>query len=443
MFVLLVTLLLAAITLGVMQLISADTTGGVRELQAVQAFNVAEAGMHYALGQLQASGSTSYAGETKTITSGSTTLGTATITVNCIDTGGAPPCSGTYAGYRRIISVGTLTVGGPSRTVVAIVQGTASGGGGGYGICGLSEVMAGGTVETDIADIVNLNTDIGANGTLNMTPGAGLVKALGDTGSPQKYKGKLSATGTISCGTGCSAAGGTFPGQSGTVCPAPALPTFTPGSAPLSVLNGATFLLDGSPGHGYSWSDVSVGVSSPTQTCPPYTTLQIQTSTTDPTATTVVELNSLYLAPSASCSALMILGVGKVELRIAASTGTSLDIEDNSLFGVDSTYTPVAANRLTVYVNSAGTWGWCQNTLTCAVWFTHAKGTGSIVVPNGLCQFDDLTSRVANSGGPFTGAVVCAQAWFTGDIDFYSDTSGLGGGSSYSNFNNLRSWKDQ
>src|SRR5205807_7656099 len=116
---------------------------GFGGLQAVQAFNIAEAGVHYAIGKLQAAGAVTYAGETLTVTSGATTLGTATITVNCIDTGASPNpngCTGTYAGYRRIISTSTLPMngvsGGPTRTIVAIVQATS--GGATYALCSLS-----------------------------------------------------------------------------------------------------------------------------------------------------------------------------------------------------------------------------------------------------------------------------------------------------------------
>src|SRR2546422_10833216 len=115
MFILLVALVLSVVTLGVLRLVSGDITEGFGGLEAVQAFNVAEAGVHYAIGKLQAAGATTYAGEAITVASGTTTLGSATITVNCIDTG-APPnpngCTRTYAGYRRIISPSPLPTRG-------------------------------------------------------------------------------------------------------------------------------------------------------------------------------------------------------------------------------------------------------------------------------------------------------------------------------------------
>src|SRR5436853_3191049 len=90
MFVLLAMLMVSVVTLGVLRLVSGDITEGFGGLQAVQAFNVAEAGVHYAIGKLNAAGANTYAGETLTVTSGATTLGTTTISVNCIDAPNPP-----------------------------------------------------------------------------------------------------------------------------------------------------------------------------------------------------------------------------------------------------------------------------------------------------------------------------------------------------------------
>src|SRR5437879_10192146 len=89
MFVLMAALLIAMVTLGVMRMVAGDVSEGFGGLEAVQAFNIAEAGAHYAIGKLQTAGASTYAGETITVPSGSTTLRTATITGNCIDP--APP----------------------------------------------------------------------------------------------------------------------------------------------------------------------------------------------------------------------------------------------------------------------------------------------------------------------------------------------------------------
>src|SRR5438309_12580 len=179
LFVLLAALMLSVITLGVLRLVSGDITEGFGGLQAVQAFNIAEAGVHYAIGKLQAAGAVTYAGETLTVTSGVTTLGTATITVNCIDTGASPNpngCTGTYAGYRRIISTSTLPMsgasGGPTRTIVAIIQ--SSTGGGTYGICALNSLNIKGP------DNIQIYGDVASNGSISISTTQASAVLLGD-----------------------------------------------------------------------------------------------------------------------------------------------------------------------------------------------------------------------------------------------------------------------
>ncbi len=458
MFVLMAMLLVAAITVSAIQIIGADVLGGVRELEADQVYNIAQAGVHYGIGQLQqpngASTGDHYAGETKTITSGSTTLGTATITVNCVDTtssnGWAPPCSSSaYPGYRRIIAKGTLPVSGPSRTIVAVVQGTSSGGGSGSwstAVCGLSTVKS----HVDVADAqTTFYGDIVSNGSINMNPSgsSGNISILGDPGSPPNYTGKLSAVGSVTCTSPCSAAGGLFPGQTGPVCSAPTVPApgYVPGSTPVTVASGTTYTI---PSTGGSFSDITLSAG-PCAGASPFTTLAIQTSTTDSTATTVVQLNSLTMV---QCTRLMVLGVGKVDLRIGASTGMSLSVgyiqKQNVHFGVLSTDTlstpaPVAASQLTVWVNSnaTNTGGDCTNPPPCAVYLT-ASGSGTIVVPNGTAGLLDHNPTT----NPFYGAVLAHDVILYGQGALTSDTSGLsglGGSATYSNFNTLMSWKDQ
>src|SRR2546428_8873040 len=81
MFILLVALVLSVVTLGVLRLVSGDITEGFGGLEAVQAFNIAEAGGHYAIGKLQAARATTYAGEAIKVTPGSPNLGRSTITL--------------------------------------------------------------------------------------------------------------------------------------------------------------------------------------------------------------------------------------------------------------------------------------------------------------------------------------------------------------------------
>src|SRR5207302_3100513 len=79
MFVLMAMILVGAITVSAMQVIGSDVGGGIEELQADQVFNIANAGVHYAIGKMQLAGAGTYAGETYNVTNGSTTLGSATI----------------------------------------------------------------------------------------------------------------------------------------------------------------------------------------------------------------------------------------------------------------------------------------------------------------------------------------------------------------------------
>src|SRR2546422_3870444 len=73
MFVLLASLLIGMVTLGVMRMVAGDISEGFGGLEAVQAFNIAEAGHPPPNGQLPASGTTPYTGETITVNSRSNT----------------------------------------------------------------------------------------------------------------------------------------------------------------------------------------------------------------------------------------------------------------------------------------------------------------------------------------------------------------------------------
>jgi hypothetical protein len=114
------------ITLGVMGIVNADLAAGIRQQQAVQVFNIAEAGVHYAIARLQGTGGGTYSGGTVPITDGTTTLRTAQVVVQCL--GGTDPsinaCTGLNPGLRRIVSTGSLPSGGATRVVTAIVEGT-------------------------------------------------------------------------------------------------------------------------------------------------------------------------------------------------------------------------------------------------------------------------------------------------------------------------------
>lgn len=415
MFVLLVMLFIATVTVGVLNLIAADQAAGIHELQAVQVFNVAEAGAQYALGRLQAAGANNYAGQTLTLMSGLTTLGTATVRVNCIDTGAAPPCGGTWAGYRRIVSAGSLAVGGPARTVVMVVQG--------YGLA-LSPYALCAYQSLTVLVGATIYGDVGSNGTIALQT-TSTVNA--DPNTPPQYAGVARANGAITCDDGCGAqvAGGATPNAVGWVCPTAATGPFSPGATNLVrnnfTMNGAT---------GYNWNNVTITSG----TCAggtPYHSLRIQAGAAG--TTTVVQINQLTMG---NCSRLMILGAGNVDLRIGRATGTGLSVGWNSHFGVLSTDTlatpaPVTASQLQVEVNSSSA---CSS--SCAATIQHdSVVSGIFVVPNGEIY---LGQNEAASG-----AVLANWVTFDQNLTFTYDTSAGIGASVFSTFNNLRSWKDQ
>jgi len=277
-----VMLLVAAVTLSEMNMIAADQAAGIHELQAVQVYNVAEAGAQYAIGQMQIAGANTYAGQTLTITSGATTLGTARITVNCIDTGTAPPCSGSWAGYRRIVSVGSLVTGGPSRTVVAVIQGYGLAGSA-YALCPFNAL----TAQTG----ATITGDVGSNGTITLQSSASV-------------SGRARANGTITCATSCSSQvlGGATPNALGWVCPTTLVTgPFSPGPSNQTVASGATWLMNGTTG--YNWNNITVNAGSGScgSGSNPYTTVQIQAGAAG--TTTVVQINQLSMA---TCTRLMI-----------------------------------------------------------------------------------------------------------------------------------------
>src|SRR5437588_1069 len=460
-FVLMAILLVGAVTISVMQVISGDVGGGIEAVEADQVFNIAQAGAHYVIGKLQLAGTAqNYAGETVQVKNGSTTLGTAVVTVSCIDTGAAPTSTGcaTDAAYRRVISVGSLPVSGPSRTVVAVVKGTPAAGGGGTAatFCALSKALAG-TIDTSPGDVTSIYADIASLGSIDLTPGptAGLIKVLGDPGTPQKYTGKLAAAGSVKCGTGCSAAGGLYQNQlpSSLGCTAPTLPTFSPGATNVTVAAGTTYPIS-SAGGAFNNITLNQGTCSGAS---PFTTLQIGTSTTDPTAVTVVQLNSLNML---RCPRLMVTGMGKVDLRIAQATGQGVNVRGYNAgtqpdhFGVDAadtlaTTSPISADRLVVSVNSDGLGGTgpggvgsatCFDPNHCAAMLSHMSGGATFIVPNGRADVDDSAEP-----NVFNGGVVAKELEFGGNGFWKSDTRGAtwGGTPTYSNFNTLMSWKDQ
>jgi len=446
MFVLLAIVLIAGVTISVMQVISADSAGGVESLEADQVFNVTQAGVHYAIGKLQATGANAYAGETVSIFNGTKVLGSAAITVNCIDTGTAPPCNGQYATYRRIISKGTLPVAGPTRTIVAVVQSSTQGGT--YGICALSSFNVQGP------DATYIYGDIASNGTISLADtGQGTPLIYGDTNTPPAYTGKATAVSTITCAAtgGCAAQvqGGVFPNQGGTICYAPPLPTYSnPNSTtPLNIASNTVYTMNSVTG--FNWGDVKLAagtLNGGSNNCLITTDLQIQADPVNPNNTQVVQMNTLQMP---SCTRLVILGVGKVDLRIGATTGNDLYVQgpmggaaNGTRFGVTindkpNTPAPVPVGQLNVYLYSSCLPPGCTCKINsgpyCAGLISHTSGNATFIVPNGSFTIDDAQ--------PFSGAIVANQLNYTGTNGYYLNTTGLAG--TASSFNTLRSWKDQ
>jgi len=485
LFVLLAILLVGAVTVSVMQVISGDLSGGIEALEADQVFNVAQAGAHYAIGKLQLVGTAqNYAGETApplTISNGSTTLGTAVVTVSCIDTGLAPTATGCSGGasiapYRRVISVGSLPVSGPSRMVVAVVKAASSSGGGSWttGVCALSTINS----YTSAGEVTNIGADIASNGSINLNPnpaavGEGSIAGTVHVLAGSSFAGNVLAKTTAACATasGCTASGtvsgsGTNPGCSAPTIPAPG---FAPGSGTTTLVAGAVnppiTCAPGTPPVCPAYGDVIVPAGSSAAS---YTVLTINAPTAGQTY--VVQMNSLVMD---QWTRLVVNGPGNVDLRLAKTTGTALQIGPyknngkSAQFGVqpastDASPLPLAqASQLTVWVNSDGTspnmstsspgHSVCSQSSSttgitnCAAWISHNTGNATIIVPNGTVMVDDASDNTPTV--PMKGAILGNEVDFMGNSAFTQDTSGLPGLSfppgAYTNFKQLMSWKDQ
>jgi hypothetical protein len=223
--------------------------------------------------------------------------------------------------------------------------------------------------------------------------------------------------------------GGVLPEQSAAVCPAVAPPSYAPGIRNLYV-GGGGFTMNA--GTGYSWRDVRVApgsCSGPT----PFSDLYLQADPSNPDVTKVVQVNSLIMG---KCSRLVILGVGRIELRIAEPGRSGLIVFANARYAVLPSDTPdrpamVPAKRFVTWVNSHG-----SASALPAVQFNDARLiAGTILAPNG---------SIYSSGVPTsTGALWAYAVSLSTGGTFLSDVSGLPlGANVYTNFKLLRSWKD-
>jgi hypothetical protein len=435
LFVLLAAMLIGVVTVGVMRVISVDLATGIRQLQSVQVFNVTEAGVHYALGKLQTTGADAYTGETVTVRDGGATIGSAVVKISCVDDPGTGlplvPCSGVYSAFRRIVSTGTLTVGGPSRTVVAVVQGVP--GSSSFGFCSYSSVT--------LNQGVTIYGDVASNGSINLQgPKTNPSFILGDPSTPRKFAGIARAAGTVTCSAGCKTQvpGGAQSNVPGPVCPPVTVGPFSPGGTDENV--SSTWTMNGSTG--YSWNNVTVASGAVGAGggggCPSYTDLQIQADPADPTQTTVVNVNTLTMG---ACTRLIILGLGKIDLRIGTVTGQALLVGQTSKFGIlpstDATNPlgPVPASRLLVEVKSPST---CAT--ACAVEFNQAAViAGTFLVPFG--EFH--TDRLSGTTGNLYGSVIANLVSSDQGMVFHYDPLATSWQYTNFNFSKLHSWKDQ
>lgn len=434
LYILTMTGLIAVVTIGVMAVIASEITAGTKQLQAVQVFNIAEAGIHYAMANLQSAGADTYAGGSVPITDagGTTTLGTATVVVGCLD-GSALPCTGAYAAFRRIVSTGTSVVAGPTRTIVAVVEGFPEGTSG-YAICGYTTVV--------VAAGIIIYGDVGSNGTINLTgPVDNYSQIRADPPPPATnngyYSGNARAVDAVNCSVDCAVQvqGTTTPYAPAPVCPDVTLPAFAPGPDDVTVTTDG-WTMDATTG--YDWNNIiveSAGTPSGCTGATPFADLRIQTGPAG--STTVVNIRTLTMG---RCARLILLGDGAVDLRMGEATGQALHMGQYGRFGMLETDTldapaPVAAGRLRVSVQSTAT-----EPNPSAVQIDRASiVAGTFIVPNGEWDAD----RAVGDTGDIYGAVLAQRVDIDKDLVFQYDPTAVISPAVYSNFSRLRSWKDQ
>lgn len=461
--VLLFLMLMMIVTVGVMAVVQSDLAAGIRQLQAVQVFNIAEAGVHFALAKLQTADARTYDGDDVLIEDGSTTLGTASVEIRCLN-GNRPSvsaCSGAEPAYRRIISTGSITVAGPTRVVTVVVEGTTSATES-YAICAYEAL--------NLDQGVTIYGSVGSDGDMTLSGPNNLNRAAicdsttgglgGRCGTPSPvrspgFTASASAVGTITCnGGGCAnqVEGSVLHNQSaGSVCEPRGRLDFTPPSGPgttdLNVAAGTTETVDPSTNYG----DV-VLASTPGATCPAdvndRATLVID-SGSDPNATVTVRMRRLWVG---KCARLVISGSGKVTLWLlepatdsAVQARQALKAEQKAIFGSTSTGADPAAisgDRFTIKVLSSKPLedpGDClaSGDTSCAAAHFNQTGliSGTFLVPDGGLQLDQ--AQITN------GAILANQVNFDRRTTFTWDPGSRIGAEVYSNFNRLRSWKDQ
>jgi hypothetical protein len=214
------------------------------------------------------------------------------------------------------------------------------------------------------------------------------------------------------------------------------LPTFTPGANDMTVTT-AGWTMDATTG--YDWDEITLSAAGISGGCtdgsgnPQFTDLRIQTGPAE--TTTVVHVRKLTMG---RCGRLILLGEGKVELRIAEELQQALVIGQFGRFGMlptdtVSTPAPAPAGRLKVYVRST-------THDPAAVQIDRASiVVGTFIIPNGEWDEDRAVGSVSN----MYGAVLADTVDVDRDFVFTYDPTAVIAPATYSNFTRMRSWKDQ
>lgn len=455
MAVLMFMTMILIVTIAVMNILRADLAAGVRQQQSVQVFNIAEAGIHFAMARMQTPGAATYEGEVRSIMDGLTAVGQAAVTVRCLD-GSLPSafaCAGLNAAYRRITSTGTLPAAGPVRVLTAIVEGTTSATGT-FAICAYDGVNLDrgvriyGDVGTD--GVLTLAAGADASRICNSTPGGGGGACAGPgSPPPQAYSGSAYAVGTITCGLGlCTSTSieGTIAPFQPAVCPATTLtPPSPPGTTNLNVPVATTVTVDPSINYG------NVSLASNGAGCPADLTQRatlVIDSGGDPSATVTVRMRTLWVG---RCARVVITGVGRVVLwllepaaPLPADANQALKTEQDAVFGSKSLAgpdEPIEGNRFAINVVSnkpnLDPGGCLGGAASCGAVHMNQSNliSGTFLIPNGGFELDQAQRT--------NGAVLARSVQFDRNSTFTWDPRSSLGSDPYSNFNRLRYWKDQ
>ncbi len=425
--VLLTMIVVVVIATAIMGVVRADVAAGIRQQQAVQVFNVAEAGVDYAIARLQQSGARNYAGAIIPVSDPlAGQIGQAQVTVQCMD-GSSPAtvaCRGPHAAFRRVRSTGTLNVAGPARVVTAVVQGLPDSA---YSVCGYESVTL------DLGSTAY--GDVGSNGTIDLRGAAGNYSRVRRDPPPPfmnygYYSGSARATGAVNCSQGCAVqVEGTTTANTGLpVCPTMTLPPFSPGAVSMTVTP-LGWTMD--PSTGYNWRDIvlqGAGTSSGCTGATPFTDLVIQTGPAGTTA--VVNVRRLTIG---RCGRVIVLGDGDLDLRVGEPNTTALTMGQYSRFGVLPTDTyatpaPTIPSRIQVSVLSSA---------NPAVQIDRAAVVvGTFRVPNGGWSQDQAAGAVTNVYGTILARTILASRNISFVYDIPFDVI-------VNNFRTVRSWKDQ